>query len=1080
MNKPVIRKREAHRLGRLLLACAHLLLIVALLLSASVAHADDPIPTPASDKVVLPPEPTKEPPPTPVALPAEPVTQTMTEDGRVVVIIFLKEQPLHEASQEVRAEYEPRFEALRAQMQAVVPEPWEGQSFATVKEEQEAVRAAPEPSAAQRDEIEALSAQMDALDTEMRREMMERARPRLEASQAELVQAIENLGGQVLYRYATLNGVAAAIPPEARAAIEARHEVAEVVDDQLMSGHLNVSVPSIYASTWWSAGYDGGAWDVGVVDSGIDDNHPALSSQTFYQNRCLATADAVYPGMPGTDPTVDDVNGHGTHVAGIVASTNSTYRGVAYGLDGVLNLKAGFDLNGSDGGFASMYWSDSMACVDWGITTAGDDADTLNLSYGGSTSSDDTSFARFWDAVVDDLRVPSTISAGNDGPSAYTLGDPSVAYNVLCVANMDDRNTTGRSDDTILTSSSRGPTVGGRKKPDITAPGTHILSCDNSWEGATPDFVSYSGTSMAAPHVAGANLLMVDYYGLERPMAQKAILINTAEDRGAADWDSTYGWGYMDLDHAYFHRNDWFRSTISPEPDYDFYVGPAYNGDTATLVWHRRAVYAGSSSPSTYYDLSDLDLYMYREDTGAEVDSSFSGIDNVEQVEAAGSYPVVVKVDAWSTSFYGAPAEGYALATEEGFSAASGPAFSLGTSSYSQCVGDQWTVNVTVYNNGDLAAHSVSVSLSIPTGLSIVSGSNPQNVGTIGAGLNQTASWTLRADQAGSYSVPVNVSSSSYGETFTGSGSFSVGVSDVPPAPSLSSPSNGSSTCDTTPTFDWSSVSGATSYRIQVDNNAGFSSPEIDTTTSNSYYTPGTALSPGTYYWQVRSINVCGEGSWSSTWNVTILSVPSAPSLSSPSDGNTISDDTPTFSWGSVSGATSYRIQVDNNAGFSSPEIDTTTSSSNYTPTTALSPDTYYWRVHASNVCGDGSWSADWSFTIIPNNPPNEPSNPSPADGATAQDINVDLNWTGGDADAGDTVTYDVYFEANDSSPGDLICSDVSTPACDPGTLDYETLYYWYVVATDNHAVSTTGDIWDFSTAESAIYIYLPIILKNQ
>jgi serine protease AprX len=774
MDKPVIRKREAHRLGRLLLACAYLLLVVGLLLPASVAHADDPIPAPASDKVVPPPpEPTKEPPPTPVALPAEPVTQHMTEDGRVVVIIFLKEQPLHEASQEVRAEYEPRFEALRAQMQAVVPELWEGQSFATVEEEREAVRAAPKPSDAQRDEIKALSARMDALDTEMRREMMNRARPRLEASQAELVQAIENLGGQVLYRYATLNGVAAAIPSEARATIEARPEVAEVVDDRLMSGHLDVSVGAVYAGTWWSAGYAGGIWDVGIVDSGIDRNHPALSSQSFLEQRCLAAA-----GNPWWDPTVDDVNGHGTHVAGIAASTNGTYRGVAYGLDTVLNLKAGFDTDGSDGGNASMYWSDSMACVDWGINTASDVADTLNLSYSGYTSSDDTSFARFWDAVVDDMGVPSTIAAGNNGPGANTVEDPSIAYNVLCVANMYDQNTTSRSDDTISTNSSRGPTVGGRKKPDITAPGTNILSCDNSWE-TTLDFVSYSGTSMAAPHVAGANLLMVDYYdGFKRPMVQKAVLINTAEDRGTADWDSTYGWGYMDLDHAYFHRNDWFRTSISPGPDYGLYVGPGYNGDTATLVWHRRAVYAGSSDPSTYYSLSDLDLYMYREDTGAGVDSSLSSIDNVEQVEAAGTYPVVVKVDAWSTSFYGAPTEGYALATEEGFSAASGPAFSLGTSSYSQGVGDQWTVNVTVYNNGDLAAHSVSVSLSIPTGLSIVSGSNPRSLGTIGSGLNQIASWTLQADQAGSYSVPVNVTSSSYDETFTGSGSFSVGVSD--------------------------------------------------------------------------------------------------------------------------------------------------------------------------------------------------------------------------------------------------------------------------------------------------------------
>jgi hypothetical protein len=61
-----------------------------------------------------------------------------------VVIIFLKEQPLHETSQEVRAGYEPRFEALRAQMQAVVPKPWEGQSFATVEEERR--QCVPRPS----------------------------------------------------------------------------------------------------------------------------------------------------------------------------------------------------------------------------------------------------------------------------------------------------------------------------------------------------------------------------------------------------------------------------------------------------------------------------------------------------------------------------------------------------------------------------------------------------------------------------------------------------------------------------------------------------------------------------------------------------------------------------------------------------------------------------------------------------------------------------------------------------------------------------------------------------------------------
>jgi len=181
--------------------------------------------------------------------------------------------------------------------------------------------------------------------------------------------------------------------------------------------------------------------------------------------------------------------------------------------------------------------------------------------------------------------------------------------------------------------------------------------------------------------------------------------------------------------------------------------------------------------------------------------------------------------------------------------------------------------------------------------------------------------------------------------------------------PNLSSPADDSSTCDTTPHFDWSLVSEATSYRIQVDNNSGFGSPAIDTTTSSPNYTPGSSLSPGTYYWRVRASNACGNGSWSSARSVTILSTPAAVSLSSPSNGASVGDNPPTFRWGSVSGVTSYRIQVADNSGFSSPEINRTTSSTSYTPGSALAGGaTYYWRVRASNTCGSGSWSAVWEF----------------------------------------------------------------------------------------------------------------------
>jgi hypothetical protein len=71
---------------------------------------------------------------------------------------------------------------------------------------------------------------------------------------------------------------------------------------------------------------------------------------------------------------------------------------------------------------------------------------------------------------------------------------------------------------------------------------------------------------------------------------------------------------------------------------------------------------------------------------------------------------------------------------------------------------------------------------------------------------------------------------------------------DVPSAPFLYLPPNGSSVCNTTPYFEWSSVSGVDFYYIEVGNNSNFSSLEIEDRTPNPYYTPGTPLSPGTYY----------------------------------------------------------------------------------------------------------------------------------------------------------------------------------------------------------------------------------------
>ena len=97
---------------------------------------------------------------------------------------------------------------------------------------------------------------------------------------------------------------------------------------------------------------------------------------------------------------------------------------------------------------------------------------------------------------------------------------------------------------------------------------------------------------------------------------------------------------------------------------------------------------------------------------------------------------------------------------------------------------------------------------------------------------------------------------------------------------------------------------------------------------------------------------------------------------------------------------------------------------------------------------------------ILENQPPYVPSDPIPPDGSTNW-TGGGLCWTGGDPD-GDTVTYDVYF--GNYSPPPLIFEDIPTNYTDIGCIEFNTTYYWKIVATDEHGASTPGPIWTFTT----------------
>ncbi len=155
-------------------------------------------------------------------------------------------------------------------------------------------------------------------------------------------------------------------------------------------------------------------------------------------------------------------------------------------------------------------------------------------------------------------------------------------------------------------------------------------------------------------------------------------------------------------------------------------------------------------------------------------------------------------------------------------------------------------------------------------------------------------------------------------------------------------------------------------------------------------------------------------------------------------------------------------------------------------PFTLAYDTNYYWQVVATDNHGASTTGPVWQFTTesapLNNNTPDLPSNPLPAQ----DEINVtvasttDLEFTGGDPDQGDTVTYDVYLSANDNTPDNLVCNDISATQCDiPFSLAYGTNYYWQVVATDNHGASTTGPVWHFSTESAPSQVWTLNILRS-
>ncbi len=206
-------------------------------------------------------------------------------------------------------------------------------------------------------------------------------------------------------------------------------------------------------------------------------------------------------------------------------------------------------------------------------------------------------------------------------------------------------------------------------------------------------------------------------------------------------------------------------------------------------------------------------------------------------------------------------------------------------------------------------------------------------------------------------------------------------------SPVLISPADGEHTTDSTPTFDWGDISGATVYNLEVVTDIGFISAVINITTPSSTFTPASNISDDTYYWRVRATDDgVNWSSWSSIWTIVVDTIaPEQINLISPVDGLITSNDRPTFSWSSISDSYRYQLQVIRDTG----NIATYTLIPNSQQSSILSDSTYTWRVRASDEAGNwGIWSLNRTIIIDTTNPTitnvsHEPTSPTIHDTVT-------------------------------------------------------------------------------------------------
>ena len=378
-------------------------------------------------------------------------------------------------------------------------------------------------------------------------------------------------GAQVRWRYrVVLNGLAVVLPAGSVGRLEQVDGIAAVHRSSRYRPQLDRSPAAIGAPGLWGPGLPtaGQGMKIAIIDDGIDQRHPFFDpagysmppgfpkGQTAYTTAKVIAARSFPPASPRPRyselPFNPEESEHGTHVAGIAAGNNGTRVPLGGGITTVSGIAPRAYLGnyrvltvptasnvGLDGNSPEI-----AAAIEAAVQ---DGMDVINLSIG------EPEIPPSRDLVVRAIDgaaaagVVSTVSAGNDfdGLGRGSVSSPGSAASAITVgATSINRQ--------MASFSSAGPTpLSLRLKPEVSAPGVEILSAAPNRRG---QWQSLSGTSMAAPHVAGAAAVLLQRHPSWTPAQVKSALVTTGqralETRGLTASTTREGGGFIDLPRA--------------------------------------------------------------------------------------------------------------------------------------------------------------------------------------------------------------------------------------------------------------------------------------------------------------------------------------------------------------------------------------------------------------------------------------------------------------------------------------------------------------------------------------------------